>query len=741
MKPRASQLRLVGTAAQEHAAAWLADVAGHLAPADRETLRRGVEFAAPLYGDRRVPSGEPLLEHALDTAGILGELRLDHEALAAALLFRCSAVAPESVGKLRESFGKSIADLVDGVARMGAIGALSGLPQERLRPEEQAAQLEALRKMLLAMVQDVRVVLIKLADHLQALRYAVRLDDTAARRETARLTHDVYAPLANRLGVWQLKWEMEDLAFRVLEPQAYQRVARLLDEKRGDRERFLENVIALLKGELTRAGIAAEVTGRPKHIYSIHQKMKRKGYDFEAVYDVRAVRVLVDQVKDCYAALGLVHHLWSPIPKEFDDYIARPKSNHYRSLHTAVTGPEGKAVEVQIRTHEMHQASELGVAAHWRYKEGSRGERSYDEKIAWLRQILEWKDQIGDAGELAEQFRTGLFDDTIYVLTPQGRVIDLPKGSTPIDFAYHVHSELGHRCRGAKVDGAMVPLNTALANGQQVEILAAKQGGPSRDWLNPALGYVASHGARAKVRQWFNRQNLETAVAQGRAVVEKELQRLGMTRLGTTLSLEKLAARLGFDEAGDFFAEVGRGEIGHRQLQGAITTLDPRTAVVQPEEEPQPAGGRKASAADRGSVLIVGVDRLLTTPAKCCKPAPPDAIVGFVTRGRGVSIHRAGCRNVQRLAHERMVEAAWGESAGATYPVEVEVQAAERTGLRRDIAEALARERIPIVSSVSAASDAAVRLRYVLEVSDLDQLKRTLQLIQEVRGVARAARR
>jgi GTP pyrophosphokinase len=597
--------------------------------------------------------------------------------------------------------------------------------------------------MLLAMVQDVRVVLIKLADHAQALRYAVRLPESPARLEAARLTSDVYAPLANRLGVWRLKWEMEDLAFRILEPEAYLRIARLLDEKRGDRERYLENVIALLKGELTRAGIAAEVTGRPKHIYSIAQKMKRKGYDFEAVYDVRAVRVLVDDAKDCYAALGLVHHLWSPIPKEFDDYIARPKSNQYRSLHTAVTGPEGKAVEVQIRTHEMHQHSELGVAAHWRYKERSRGERGYDEKIAWLRQILEWKDQIGDAGELAEQFRTGLFDDTIYVLTPQGRVIDLPKGATPIDFAYHVHTELGHRCRGAKVDGAMVPLNKVLANGQQVEILAAKQGGPSRDWLNPALGYVASHGARSKVRQWFNRQNLETSIAQGRAVVEKELQRLGMT----ALSLEKLGAGLGFDGIPGFLAAVGRGEIGQRQLQNTIKEMgsDPGSPGFQPQEEHEPPVARRgrpsASGSDRGSILIVGVDRLLTAPAKCCKPAPPDAIVGFVTRGRGVSIHRAGCRNVARLATERLVAAAWGENAGATYPVEVEVHAAERAGLRREIADVLAREGIGILASASAASDGAARMRYTLAVADLDRLRQALLVVQQVRGVTRAVRR
>jgi GTP pyrophosphokinase len=738
MKPKTSPLKLVGTSAEVHANALLADIAGHLAPADREALRRVLEFVRPMYADGQLPTGEPMLEHALSTAGLLAALRLDQEALAAALLFQCYALAPDRISKVRELFGTAVADLAESVVRMGGIGALFGQPRVASGPAAQAGQLESLRKMLLAMVQDVRVVLIKLADHAQALRYMARLAESGPRRELAQLTQDIFAPLANRLGVWQLKWEMEDLAFRILEPETYRRIARLLDEKRTDRERYLENVMALLRGELTHAGVAAEVTGRPKHIFSIYQKMHRKGFDFEAVYDVRAVRVLVDDVKDCYAVLGIVHNLWSPIPKEFDDYIAKPKSNQYRSLHTAVIGPEGKAVEVQIRTHDMHQHSELGVAAHWRYKEGSRGERGYDEKIAWLRQILEWKDHIGDASELAEQFRTGPFEDTIYVLTPQGRVIDLPKGSTPIDFAYHVHTELGHRCRGAKVDGAMVPLNTPLANGQQVEVLTARQGGPSRDWLNPGLGYVVSHAARAKVRQWFNRQNLETAMMQGRAVVERELQRAGMTSLG----LEKLAAQLGFPKSNDLLAEVGRGEVGHRQLQNAISALDPRATAGQPPQEPQPPPERKPRPApERGSILIVGVDKLLTVPAKCCKPAPPDAIVGFVTRGRGVTIHRTGCVNVRRLAAERVVSAQWGESAGATYPVEVEVQAADRAGMRREIAEAIARESIRIISSSSAVSDGAARMRYTLEVSDLGQLRQALQLIREVRGVARAARR
>jgi GTP pyrophosphokinase len=461
--------------------------------------------------------------------------------------------------------------------------------------------------------------------------------------------------------------------------------------------------------------------------------MQRKGLDFEALRDVRAVRVLVKDVKDCYAALGLVHHLWSPIPKEFDDYIAKPKSNNYRSLHTAVIGPEGKAVEVQIRTHDMHQHSEYGVAAHWRYKEQSRHDRSYDEKIAWLRQILEWKDEVRDTGELAEQFKTGLFEDSVYVLTPQGRVIDLPKDATPVDFAYHVHTELGHRCRGAKVDGVMVPLNTTLHNGQQVEILTTKQGGPSRDWLNPALGYLKSQAARTKVRQWFNRQNYETAAVQGRALLDKELQRLGMT----SANLDALATDLGYDKLNDMLVDIGRGEIGHKQLQDA---LRPPSAPAPEEPVMEPTARRPASRGS-GSVLVVGVDRLLTVPAKCCKPAPPEPIIGFVTRGRGVTVHRADCVNVKRLDPERRVTAEWGEARGATFPIDISVEAVDRTGLLRDISEVLSRERINVIATSTATVDHVARMRFTVEVVDLPQLQRALVLIRDVRGVVGASRR
>jgi len=697
-----------------------------------ELIQQALEFVEPLYQGRTLASGEPLLAHALDVAHTLSELKLDSDALAAALLFPAYEGSGDTARVIREKFGPGIGELCEGVVRMAQIGALSQRAQPSHKPQQQAAQLEALRKMLLAMVQDVRVVLIKLADHLQVLRFALRSGNAFLNRNAADLTRDIFAPLANRLGVWHLKWELEDLAFHILEPDMYKTIARALDEKRLDRERYIEALIALLKGELARAGIVAEVTGRSKHLYSIYKKLQRKNVGLEALHDVRAVRVLVDDVKDCYAALGLVHHLWSPIPKEFDDYIAKPKSNSYRSLHTAVIGPEGKAVEVQIRTQEMHQHSELGVAAHWRYKENARNDRAFDDKIAWLRQVLEWKDEVSDAGELAEQFKTQLLADTVYVLTPQGRVVDLPHGATPVDFAYHVHTELGHRCRGAKVDGAIVPLNTPLRNGQQVEILAAKQGGPSRDWLNPELGFLKSQAARTKVRHWFNRQNLEADVANGRTLLEKELQRHGMT----ALNLDKLAEDGGYARLNDFLVDIARGTIGPKVLQELLRPAPP--PIESPAALPV---SRKSRGENRSSVLIVGVDKLLTLTAKCCKPAPPEPIVGFVTRGRGVSVHRAQCASLKRLDPERRVAAEWGLAAGATFPVDVMVEALDRTGLLRDISDVLTRERINVTATATQTTINFARMRFTLEIQNLDQLQRVLGYVRDVKGVMSAVRR
>jgi GTP pyrophosphokinase len=701
----------------------------------REAVAAALAYAQPLYAERRAPSGEDALAHALGSAAIVAELGLDADSVVAALLAPLASLEPGRIAELRERFGAA-ADLVEGVARMAQLGALVARAEAGPRSQPETGQLEALRKMLLAMAQDARVVLVKLASHTQDLRYLARDEGAPARVATARLAHDIFAPLANRLGVWRLKWEIEDLAFRILDPNTYRDIARQLDGRRVDRERYVEEVARRLREALEREGIAAEVSGRPKHIHSIYRKMLRKGGDIEALYDLRAVRVLVNEVKDCYAALGLVHALWTPIPKELDDYIARPKSNGYRSLHTAVIGPGGKAVEVQIRTHEMHLQAELGVAAHWRYKEGVARDRDLERRIAWLRQILAWKDELRDAGEVAEQFRAGLRDDSIYVLTPQGRVINLPAGATPVDFAYAVHTELGHRCRGARVDGVLVPLDTELANGQQVEIIAAKHGGPSRDWLNPALGYVRSALARAKIRQWFNRQNLETEAAEGRALIEKVLQRLGRTGLG----LERLAQQLGYAKTEDLLVSVGRGELRPGRLEQAVRELDPRAAPATPAAPGPAAVPAAGSAPATGGVLVVGVDRLLTATAKCCMPLPPEPIVGFVTRGRGISVHRADCENLAALDVRRRVPAEWDPGAAASYPAEVAIEALERPGLLRDVVEVLARYRVGVAASRSASRDATARMRFTLRVGGLDELERVLGAIREVRGVLRAER-
>ncbi|HET9337749.1 MAG TPA: RelA/SpoT family protein, partial [Casimicrobiaceae bacterium] len=528
-----------GSAAPQAVAAWLDSLAGTYPRADVDAFRAAFDYVASRAGDATAHDGEKLADRALGIAGIVAGLKLDPASIRGALLSVLPAARAFDAEDVSARFGGDVAGLVAGVARMDSIRARS----IGATPEERAAQSENLRKMLLAMVEDIRVVILKLAERLQALRWLMAAD-AGERRATAREVLELYAPLANRLGVWQLKWELEDLSLRATEPDTYKEIAKLLDERRLDRQRYIEEVIATLRRELAAAGIAADVSGRPKHIFSIWSKMRRKQAGIDALYDIRAVRILVDDVKQCYAALGIVHHRWTPLPGEFDDYIAKPKANDYRSLHTAVMGPEGKPLEVQIRTREMHQHSEYGVAAHWRYKEGveSRRDPAFEDRIAWLRQVLDWKDAIADTSDWLAAFKQSLFTDTIYVLTPQGKVVDLPAGATPVDFAYAVHTSLGHRCRGAKVDGHMVPLNTPLANGQRVEILAVKQGGPSRDWLNPDLGYVTSHRARAKVRQWFKAQQHDQTVAQGRLMVERELARLGHT----ALKLESVAAKAGF---------------------------------------------------------------------------------------------------------------------------------------------------------------------------------------------------
>jgi len=654
---------------------------------------------------------------------------MDPAVRAAGVLF----AAPKYLGgteKLAEAFGEEVAELAGGVEKLYQLRVLTRA--------NAAQQSEILRKMVLGMVEDVRVVLVRLASRTQTLRWYAK-HDSEERRAYARETLDIYAPLANRLGVWQLKWELEDLSFRFLEPELYKKIARMLDERRLEREQYIAEAMAALARELEAAGVKGEVHGRPKHIYSIWNKMRAKGLDFANVYDVRALRVIVPSVKECYAALGVVHNLWVPIAREFDDYISRPKGNLYQSLHTAVIGPGGKTLEVQIRTEDMHRHAELGVAAHWRYKEAgkaTRADSAFDDKIAWLRQLLAWRDEVAEGASWAERTQQAALDDTIYVVTPQGKVVDLPAGSTPIDFAYALHTDLGHRCRGAKVDGHLVPLDTPLKSGQRVELTVAKTGGPSRDWMSAERGFAKSPRARQKIRQWFNAQALTETVAEGRAIVEREARREGRS----SVSLEALAAKLGLGKPEDLFAAVARDEVNLRQLHEAMRALAGSPApVAAPAAAPAPK--KRKAAADSG-VLVVGMDRLLTQLAKCCKPVPPDPIRGFVTRGRGVSIHREDCASLKRLAETdpaRLIEAAWGAGAGA-YNVDMVVTASDRPGLLRDIGDALARERINVTAVRTQSRDELAFMRFSFEVGDVAQLKRAFAVVREVAGVIRVAR-
>ena len=716
----------------QNSAAALEPIAEGLAAPDRALLARALEFAEPLYAGAALSTGEPTWAHAVGLAGNLAAIGLDAPGRVAGLLF----AAPKHLSNpedLKSAFGEEIAALASGVEKLYQLRvATRGNPSE---------QNEVLRKMVLGMVEDVRVVLIRLASRTQTLRWFSKNKDgpLEERVSYARETLDIYAPLANRLGVWQLKWELEDLSFRFLEPELYKKIAQMLDERRVERQRYIARAIEMLSHELKISNVKAEITGRPKHIYSIWNKMRSKAVDFSEVYDVRAVRVIVPEVKDCYTALGVVHNLWQPIAKEFDDYISRPKGNLYQSLHTAVIGPGGRTLEVQIRTEEMHRQAEFGVASHWRYKEpGSaskgRADAAFDQKIAWLRELLAWRDEVADWGKSSRQAQA---DETVYVLTPQGRVLDLPAGSTPVDFAYALHTDLGHRCRGAKVDGHMVTLDTPLASGQRVEIITAKTGGPSRDWLNAERGFVKSHRARQKIRQWFNAQEMEKTIAAGRAKIEKELRRVGATQA----SMEALSKKLGLEKSEEVFVAVARDEINLRQLQGAVRELKGETRQV---EKIAPAVEKKKKApASRAGVLVVGgMEKLLTQLARCCKPVPPDAIRGFVTRGKGVSVHREDCPSLKRLAEsqpERLIDAEWGKGEGS-YTVEMSVTASDRRGLLRDVGDALAREKINVTAARTQNRDDLAFMRFTFEVTNLAHLKRAFAVVRQLKGVIRVTR-
>ncbi len=751
----------------------------HLDPVDAQGVRKAWDFADALYGSGKLATGEEIVSHALGIARILDAVRADPAARAAGLLFAAAERLAKPEEQLRENFGEEIATIAIGVRQLARLGSaarpayrdagplMPGLPldggSKSGGPKEEERQAETLRKMLLAFSTDIRVVLVRLASRLQTLRWYAEIKtplhewtDPGVARESLEL----YAPLANRLGVWQIKWEIEDLSFRFLDPAAYKRAARMLDEKRIERESFILRKTRELHAHLSSAGIESVVTGRPKHLYSIVGKMHAKKLSFANLYDVRALRVIVADEAACYEALGLVHGKWQALPSEFYDYIFFFNDKGYSEIYTVLKDEEGRPFEVQIRTREMHRFAEYGVAAHWRYKEGAGSTRSvdrFDQRIAWLRQLFAWRSEIaGDLHARPAAVGEAPPDDRVYVLTPEARVIELPVGATPIDFAYSVHSELGHRCRGARIDGVLASLNTPLATGQTIEIITAKPSpttslealGPSRDWLNPQLGFLQSPRARAKVRQWFNARELEATLAAGRALIEKTLQQTARASGRAAPGFDEVAARLGFARADELFAAAAKDEVSMRLVADAIASDGTR---VERETDDVFVARRASSTSivdgKRSGVLVVGVDALMTQLAKCCKPAPPDPIAGFVTRGRGVSIHRTDCTNLAAMRvrdPERMIDVDWGEAgvrADAVYPVDVQVVAQDRQGLLRDISEVFSREKINVVGVQTESRKGMARMGFTAEVGDARQLSKALLVIGEVQGVIEARRR
>ncbi|MCX7976095.1 MAG: bifunctional (p)ppGpp synthetase/guanosine-3',5'-bis(diphosphate) 3'-pyrophosphohydrolase [Bellilinea sp.] len=714
---------------------------------DREMVMRAYRFAEAAHQGQKRASGEPYVSHCLAVAAILAEMQVPPAVVIAGLLHDTVEDTIVTLDDIRREFGDEVARLVDGVTKLTNLPRVSRGDQHRdktiadedLLPEplettsrsrRKDLTNETLRKVFLAMGDDIRVVLIKLADRLHNMRTLGYMPEEK-RKRIAQQTLDIFAPLANRLGIWQIKWELEDLAFRYVNPEKYREIAENLAERRQDRERQIQQIIQRMQTILRENGIKAEISGRPKHIYSIYKKMVEKGKTFEMVRDLRAVRCIVKDIPACYAALGVIHTHWRPIPQEFDDYIAAPKDNFYQSLHTAVIYDDGKPLEVQIRTMEMHQNAEYGIAAHWRYKERGPKDELYEQRINWLRKLMEWRQEIEDAQEFVEGMKSDVFQDRVYVFTPRGDIIDLPAGSTPIDFAYHVHTEIGNRCRGAKVNGKLVTLDYTLKTGDQVEILTAKQGGPSRDWLNPSLGLVKTQRARSKIRAWFKKQDREQNLTQGKAMFEKELRRLGIT----DVDVEKLAQDFDFKNSDDLFVAIGCGDIGLGRVINRISDenakKDPFIFTLHQPKESKPSGN---------GVTVLGIKGLLTTFARCCNPAPGDEIVGYITRGRGATIHRQDCPNVLRLKErERIVKVTWGEPH-QTYPVHVLVKAYDRQGLMNDISMIMSNEEVNLLDIDLKVTQNLASIHMVVEVSDIHQLSRVLTRIENLPNVLEAHR-
>ena len=723
---------------QQECLAWLKDYAAQQNEADRALLQQALALAEAHYpADAQTYAGEPLLPHTVGAAQMVAQLDLLPEAVAATILSGMSKQGGDWQLQVAEQCGQTVCGLVQGidqVQKLTHFARVDGLAT----PEERAAQAETMRKMLLAMVSDIRVVLIKLALRTRTMQYLGGCPDSPEKRSIAKETLDIFAPLANRLGVWQLKWQLEDLGFRHQNPEEYRRIAHLLDEKRPERQHYIDHFLGILKAELAKYGIRDyDVAGRPKHIYSIYRKMVKKKLDFEGLYDIRAVRVLVNSVPECYTVLGIVHSLWQPIPGEFDDYIANPKGNGYKSLHTVIVGPEDKGIEVQIRTNEMHEFNEFGVAAHWRYKEGGKGDSAYEQKIAWLRQLLDWRENMAQSGkeDLAAAFKTELFNDTIYVLTPHGKVFSLPSGSTPIDFAYALHSDLGNRCRGAKVDGQIVPLSTPLENGQRVEIIAAKEGEPSVNWLHE--GWVKSSKAISKIRAYIRAQNAEAVREEGKHQFDKVI-----AKINPKPNQQQVCEKLGFKQLEELYAAIGQGEVSLRAVQKAAGMLIEPQAV--PVSENTIVKKSKIASGSKNGVLVDGEGGLLTVLARCCKPAPPDLIAGFVTREKGVSIHRECCPDFQHLARkspEKVVPASWAElDSGQIFAIDIEVRAQDRNGLLRDVSDCLARHKVNVTAVHTQTRGLEASMRFTLEVRQVNELPRVLANLAEVKGVSGVSR-
>lgn len=733
---------------------------------DAARVEEALNYARLHAGNHILDTQEPAIQHMLAVADLLAELRADANTRIAGALGPLVFFEKHLESQMEKKFGDEVGRMLGSLRKLLKMRSMVGPSATRTTIEtlRWAEQIETLRKMLLAMSTDVRVIMIRLCSRLQTLRHFTSHIDIKNEKSPlwpyavshAQETLDLYAPLANRLGLWQLKWELEDLSFRILQPNTYKNVAKMLDEKRIEREAFIEQAMVSIKENLLLANIHCEITGRPKHIYSIWNKMRGKGLSFDKLYDVRACRVIVDTVEDCYTTLSIVHNLWTPIPEEFDDYISKPKPNGYQSLHTVVLDEAGKSLEVQIRTEAMHQFAEYGVAAHWRYKESgkegytgeSRAEGQFEERIALLRQLLAWQkdvtDTMGEASDWAQEMKTSALNDQVYVFTPQAKVVELPTGSTPLDFAYHVHTELGHRCRGAKVNGQMVQLNTPLDNGQTVEIVSARgdaAAGPSRDWLNPNQKYLISHRARQKVKQWFAQQERKETLERGRAMVERELQRSG----NTAQNLELLAQKLGYEKPEDLFVALAREEIRPRAIENAVRgDIQPSGPLSQDEQLEILTKRKPGSTGKESGVLVVGVSTLMTNLARCCRPAPPDPIIGFVTRGKGVSIHRLGCSNlaeVMRRQPERLIETTWGESSGLHYPVDIAVSANDRQGLLRDITEVFSKDKINVIGVQTETQRGVAKMQFTAEVSSGEQLRGALSHLLEIHGVFEVRRK